>query len=164
MNLIPIGTVRSSLRDPSEAPRQGREGAPAAWLEIDPAYQDGNYKEQPRDGMRRGFMGTYLWYFGTAFYDVDGVEQELVFGGRYLDDHARRRVRCAGRLQRAHAQVHRTDLAVVVVVVVVNTAASAGELSTTVSDTGTPWLVLNERVVVLVRTNWPSVPPSGSVS
>ena len=24
---------------------------------------------------------------GTAFYDVDGVEQELVFGGRYLDEY-----------------------------------------------------------------------------
>ena len=32
----PIGTVRSSLRDPAVAPKQGAEGAPSAWIEIDP--------------------------------------------------------------------------------------------------------------------------------
>jgi len=31
----PIGHVRSSLRARGEAPRQGSEGAPAAWLELD---------------------------------------------------------------------------------------------------------------------------------
>ncbi len=30
----PIGNVRSDLRDPAEAPRQGDEGAPDAWLEL----------------------------------------------------------------------------------------------------------------------------------
>ena len=30
----PIGVVRSSLKNRSEAPKQGREGAPDAWLEI----------------------------------------------------------------------------------------------------------------------------------
>lgn len=34
-----------------------------------PEYQDGRYTEQPREAMRRAFMGTYLWYFGAAFYD-----------------------------------------------------------------------------------------------
>ena len=32
--LRPIGTVRSTLRSPEEAPRQGDEGGPDAWLEI----------------------------------------------------------------------------------------------------------------------------------
>jgi tRNA (Thr-GGU) A37 N-methylase len=32
MELIAIGTVESSLLDPAEAPKQGNEGAPAAWL------------------------------------------------------------------------------------------------------------------------------------
>lgn len=38
--LEPIGTVRSRLSDPASAPRQGAEGAPEAWIEIDPAYAD----------------------------------------------------------------------------------------------------------------------------
>jgi tRNA-Thr(GGU) m(6)t(6)A37 methyltransferase TsaA len=32
-----VGRVRSELRDPADAPRQGNEGAPDAWLEIDAA-------------------------------------------------------------------------------------------------------------------------------
>lgn len=36
--LEPIGFIRSTLRDASEAPRQGNEGAPDAWLEVDAAY------------------------------------------------------------------------------------------------------------------------------
>ena len=32
-----VGRVRSELRDPAEAPRQGSEGAPDAWLELDAA-------------------------------------------------------------------------------------------------------------------------------
>jgi tRNA-Thr(GGU) m(6)t(6)A37 methyltransferase TsaA len=35
-----IGTVRSPLTDPAGAPRQGSEGGPAAWVELDPAYAD----------------------------------------------------------------------------------------------------------------------------
>jgi tRNA-Thr(GGU) m(6)t(6)A37 methyltransferase TsaA len=34
----PVGRIHSALRAPEEAPRQGNEGAPDAWLEIDPAY------------------------------------------------------------------------------------------------------------------------------
>ena len=33
--LRPIGTVRSPLRTRGEAPKQGDEGAPEAWLELD---------------------------------------------------------------------------------------------------------------------------------
>lgn len=33
--LHPIGVVRSSLTDPRRAPKQGEEGAPDAWLELD---------------------------------------------------------------------------------------------------------------------------------
>ncbi|MBV9790903.1 MAG: tRNA (N6-threonylcarbamoyladenosine(37)-N6)-methyltransferase TrmO [Chloroflexi bacterium] len=39
--LIPIGYVQSTLTDPASAPKQGREGAPAAWLVFDPAVRDG---------------------------------------------------------------------------------------------------------------------------
>jgi tRNA-Thr(GGU) m(6)t(6)A37 methyltransferase TsaA len=34
--LKPIGFVRSELQDRSTAPRQGNEGAPDAWIELDP--------------------------------------------------------------------------------------------------------------------------------
>jgi len=36
----PIGQVESRLSDPADAPRQGDEGAPDAWLVIDPAYEE----------------------------------------------------------------------------------------------------------------------------
>ena len=39
--LRPIGKVRSPLLDLDAAPRQGDEGAPEAWIELDPAVADG---------------------------------------------------------------------------------------------------------------------------
>jgi tRNA-Thr(GGU) m(6)t(6)A37 methyltransferase TsaA len=36
--LTSIGTIRSPLRDLDEAPRQGNEGAPDAWLDLDEAF------------------------------------------------------------------------------------------------------------------------------
>ena len=36
LRLRPIGFVRSVLRSRSEAPRQGDEGAPDAWLDVEP--------------------------------------------------------------------------------------------------------------------------------
>jgi tRNA-Thr(GGU) m(6)t(6)A37 methyltransferase TsaA len=38
--LLPIGIVRSSLKSLEECPKQGHEGGPEAWLEIDPAFAD----------------------------------------------------------------------------------------------------------------------------
>ncbi len=37
----PIGTVRSSLKRREDCPHQGWEGAPEAWLDLDPAFADG---------------------------------------------------------------------------------------------------------------------------
>jgi tRNA-Thr(GGU) m(6)t(6)A37 methyltransferase TsaA len=37
----PIGSIRSSLATRDEAPRQGSEGAPDAWLVVDPAMAPG---------------------------------------------------------------------------------------------------------------------------
>jgi tRNA-Thr(GGU) m(6)t(6)A37 methyltransferase TsaA len=34
--LRPVGRIRSTIRKRSDAPRQGSEGAPDAWLEIEP--------------------------------------------------------------------------------------------------------------------------------
>jgi tRNA-Thr(GGU) m(6)t(6)A37 methyltransferase TsaA len=39
--LHPIGWVRSSLKERSGAPKQGYEGAPDAWIEIEPAFVRG---------------------------------------------------------------------------------------------------------------------------
>jgi tRNA-Thr(GGU) m(6)t(6)A37 methyltransferase TsaA len=41
MILEPIGRVESELLEPDDAPRQGDEGAPDAWLVLDPALTDG---------------------------------------------------------------------------------------------------------------------------
>src|SRR5262245_14831396 len=38
--LHPIGVVRSPIADRAAAPMQGREGAPDAWLELDPELHD----------------------------------------------------------------------------------------------------------------------------
>jgi tRNA-Thr(GGU) m(6)t(6)A37 methyltransferase TsaA len=38
--LRPIGHVESPLTDRADAPRQGDEGAPDAWLVLDPAYAE----------------------------------------------------------------------------------------------------------------------------
>jgi len=39
--LRPIGVVRSSIKNRSEAPKQGSEGAPDAWLEVSPLLAEG---------------------------------------------------------------------------------------------------------------------------
>jgi tRNA-Thr(GGU) m(6)t(6)A37 methyltransferase TsaA len=39
--LQPIGWVESTLGDAAEAPNQGHQGAPDAWLVIDPAVREG---------------------------------------------------------------------------------------------------------------------------
>lgn len=44
-----IGTVRSSLTDLSQCPNQGVEGAPDAWIEIDPAFSEGLIGLEPGD-------------------------------------------------------------------------------------------------------------------
>ena len=36
-----IGVVRSTLKDRNTAPNQGSEGAPEAWIELAPRFQDG---------------------------------------------------------------------------------------------------------------------------
>jgi tRNA-Thr(GGU) m(6)t(6)A37 methyltransferase TsaA len=45
----PIGVVRSSLRARADAPNQAYEGAPAAALEIDPAFADALHLIEPGD-------------------------------------------------------------------------------------------------------------------
>lgn len=40
-DLRPIGRVESPLMDPADAPLQGDEGAPSAWLVFEPDMQEG---------------------------------------------------------------------------------------------------------------------------
>ena len=37
-SIRPIGRIRSTLRSRAEAPRQGYERAPDAWIDVDPAF------------------------------------------------------------------------------------------------------------------------------
>jgi tRNA-Thr(GGU) m(6)t(6)A37 methyltransferase TsaA len=41
LSLRPIGHVESPLTDPAEAPKQGSEGAPDAWLVLEPRVLEG---------------------------------------------------------------------------------------------------------------------------
>jgi tRNA-Thr(GGU) m(6)t(6)A37 methyltransferase TsaA len=38
--LSPIGHVRSALKRTADAPKQGHEGAPEAWIEIEPRFAE----------------------------------------------------------------------------------------------------------------------------
>lgn len=38
--VVPIGVVRSPLKRREQAPKQEHEGAPEAWLELDPGFRD----------------------------------------------------------------------------------------------------------------------------
>jgi tRNA-Thr(GGU) m(6)t(6)A37 methyltransferase TsaA len=55
--LRPIGTVHSPLTDLAEAPRQGDEGAPGAWISIDPEFAEAARDLQPGDDV---FVLTWL--------------------------------------------------------------------------------------------------------
>ena len=60
----PIGHVRSSLTARAQAPRQGDEGAPDAWLELDEALVPG------LDGLAAGDEVIVLTWFHRARRDV----------------------------------------------------------------------------------------------
>jgi len=49
--LHPIGVVESSLTDPADAPKQGDEGSPDAWLVFDDNVADGLRDLAPGSGM-----------------------------------------------------------------------------------------------------------------
>src|SRR2546425_6277380 len=39
--VYPLGFLQSPLKEPGDAPRQGREGAPDAWLEVNASVAEG---------------------------------------------------------------------------------------------------------------------------
>ena len=87
MELKPIGVVESPLTDLAAAPKQGDEGAPAAWLVFEPGVLDGF------EGIRRGDRVIVLTWLDRARRDVlrvhprDDVSNPLrgVFGTRSAD-------------------------------------------------------------------------------
>ncbi|HSL63214.1 MAG TPA: tRNA (N6-threonylcarbamoyladenosine(37)-N6)-methyltransferase TrmO [Gaiellaceae bacterium] len=62
--LKPIGRVESPLTDPASAPRQGDEGAPDAWLVLEPAVLAG------LEGLRPGDEVLVLTWLHRARRDV----------------------------------------------------------------------------------------------
>ncbi len=50
-------------------------------IKTDPAYQGGAYTAQPKEAMRRAFMGVYLWYFGAEFYQAKYKTEAEVLKG-----------------------------------------------------------------------------------
>ena len=58
--LRPVGIVRSKLKRREDCPRQGWEGAPDAWVEIDPAFVEG------LDGITPGHEVVLLTWFHKA--------------------------------------------------------------------------------------------------
>jgi len=60
----PIGVVRSTLRTRRDAPRQGCEGAPEAWLEVAPAVAKG------LEGIAAGDEIIVITWFHRARRDV----------------------------------------------------------------------------------------------
>lgn len=67
LELEPIGTVVSTLNDPADAPKQGDEGAPDAWIAFDPAAVEG------LRGIEPGQEVILLTWFDRASRDVLAV-------------------------------------------------------------------------------------------
>ena len=62
--LDPIGIIRSRLKARAKAPKQGREGAPDAWLEVRPSLADA------LDGIAVGDEMIIVTWFHQARRDV----------------------------------------------------------------------------------------------
>jgi tRNA-Thr(GGU) m(6)t(6)A37 methyltransferase TsaA len=83
----PIGTVRSPLTDLADAPKQGDEGAPEAWLVFEPAALEG------LDGIEPGDEVIVLTWLDRARREVLRVHprsdasrpEQGVFGTRSPD-------------------------------------------------------------------------------
>jgi tRNA-Thr(GGU) m(6)t(6)A37 methyltransferase TsaA len=67
IELVPIGRVESPLTDPAEAPKQGDEGAPDAWLILDGGVVEG------LDGIKTGDQIIVLAWLDRARRDVLSV-------------------------------------------------------------------------------------------
>ena len=106
MSLVPIGVVSSPLTDPAAAPKQGFEGAPAAWLVLEPRVAAG------LDGMRPGDEIIVVTWLHRARRDILRVHprddrsnpERGVFTTRSADRPTRRWAVAQGRRQLDAAQ------------------------------------------------------------
>jgi tRNA-Thr(GGU) m(6)t(6)A37 methyltransferase TsaA len=64
LQLRPVGRIRSELLSRDDAPKQGREGAPDAWLEIEP------WAAAALDGIDAGDELVVLTWFHQADRDT----------------------------------------------------------------------------------------------
>ncbi|MDH3826362.1 MAG: tRNA (N6-threonylcarbamoyladenosine(37)-N6)-methyltransferase TrmO [Desulfobacterales bacterium] len=62
--LRPVGFVRSKLKRREDCPKQGYEGAPDAWVEIEPAFAEG------LDGITPGCEVVLITWFHKATRNV----------------------------------------------------------------------------------------------
>jgi len=62
--LRPIGVIRSTIKNRRDAPKQGSEGAPDAWLEVSPAVA------RALDGLRPGDEIIVVTWLHQARRDV----------------------------------------------------------------------------------------------
>ncbi len=62
--LEPVGFIRSTVKGRADAPRQGPEGAPEAWLEIEPRFAEALL------GMEVGHELIVITWFHEAKRDV----------------------------------------------------------------------------------------------
>ncbi|MGZ7033110.1 MAG: tRNA (N6-threonylcarbamoyladenosine(37)-N6)-methyltransferase TrmO [Thermoanaerobaculia bacterium] len=67
--LRPVGVIRSELKDRGEAPRQGYEGAPDAWLEVYP------WATEALHGLAAGDEIIVITWFHQARRDVFQVHR-----------------------------------------------------------------------------------------
>ena len=78
-----VGMIRSTLRSRDEAPRQGGEGAPDAWLDIDPRFAPALSRITPGDDL---IIVTWLHQANRDVLEVrprDDLKNPLT-GGRPL--------------------------------------------------------------------------------
>jgi tRNA-Thr(GGU) m(6)t(6)A37 methyltransferase TsaA len=64
LDLRPIGMIRSKIKERSNAPKQGSEGAPDAWLEVRP------FAVRALDGLASGDEIIILTWLHRAHRDV----------------------------------------------------------------------------------------------
>ncbi|HSN89542.1 MAG TPA: tRNA (N6-threonylcarbamoyladenosine(37)-N6)-methyltransferase TrmO [Thermoanaerobaculia bacterium] len=62
--LLPVGVIRSALKDRRKAPKQGKEGAPDAWLEVNAWAAEG------LQGLAVGDEVIVITWFHQADRDV----------------------------------------------------------------------------------------------
>ncbi len=62
--LRPVGVIRSSIKDRSAAPKQGSEGAPDVWLEVEP------FAREALDGLAVGDEVIVLTWLHRAKREV----------------------------------------------------------------------------------------------